>query len=547
MQEKWVIDPGKGTDWHGYVLKIAIGFPGDYRTGMANLGLLWVQHLFNRHSEVRCDRFFESNRQLKYKERLSTIETGRPVCDYDVIALTMPYEGGLALLPGMLMAGGVEPLSGKRIHGPLIIAGGPAASANPEPVADFVDAVAIGDAESMADSLIGTMIEAKLGNRAPLTLNLVRDELRKIDGIYIPSDYTHRYSDSGGLISIEPDNGAREKVSAVRIDRIEQAAYSTVVTGESAFSNRFLVEASRGCPFRCRFCLASHTGGDFRGAENLVETIESGLEVTDRIGLIGTAFTKNSDISEACGLIGKRGANVSFSSIRMDPGTLETISDLGSALDLESIAVAPEVATSRLAGVVGKNVLNDLDVFVRTRPIDRLRKLRLYFLIGVPGENDDDAAAIAEKALEIRKETGWMITLSVTPMIPKPFTPMQWAGMADIKKIQRRTKIIRRQLAGEKGVQVKFESPRESVVQAVIARGDRRLGGMILEKAMTVAQGLESPSWESWFSARGPEADEYAYRERGPEEVFPWDVIDHGVEKTALYGQYCLAMKAAEK
>ncbi len=548
MAERWIADPGKGERWRDFGLRIALGFPDTYRVGMANLGYLWVFHLLNQYTEVRCDRFFVPNRQLNRGERLSTIETGRSLSEYDVVAFSIPYEGGYPEVPRMLLQGGVNPYASKRNGAPFVIAGGVAASANPEPIADFIDAVFIGEAEPSLDDLIGVLLSARdaAGSRAnglPVTESL-KEALREVGGVYLPDDYRHVYNEGGELIAIEQTGGNRDVVSAVHAKTIESAAHSPVVTDESAFANRFLVEASRGCPYRCRFCLASHTSGNFREAGGITEAVARGLEVTSDVGVIGTAFTRSGLLRNLCETVSGAGGRVSFSSVRMDAAALNLLSEIGETLDLESIAVAPEVATKKLARVVAKTAIEDLDSFINAKPIPGLKKIRLYFLIGVPGEEDEDVVAIAERVKDIRIRSGLEVMCSVTPMVPKPFTPMQWAAYDDVESLKRKRKLLERDLNGQDGISLKVESLRHTREQAVLARGGRRLSRALYESAVRSVNGVEDVPWLRLMEEYGPGAEHYIGRERRELEVFPWDMLSHGVSREALFKEYIKSIEA---
>lgn len=554
MREQWVIDPRKGADWHGFAVRVALGFPESYRVGMANLGFLWVQRLFNSFREVRCDRFFDADRQLKRNERLTALETGRPLSDYDVIAFSLPYEGGYAAVPRMLMLGGVEPVAGRRAGGPLVIAGGAAASANPEPIADFLDAVVVGEAEAALEPFVKLLISARYatrgGGKKDLSLESLRRELRSLPGVYIPSDFRIVYREDGTVEAVEPAPGAPEKVTAVHLDKITTAAHSPVISRESAFPNRFLVEASRGCPHRCRFCLAAWTSGGYREAERVEDAVAAGLKATSSIGVIGTAFTRSAALKKLCEMVSVAGGNVSFSSIRMDAAALRLLSEIGPALDLESIAVAPEVAVPKLAGVIGKDIFSDLESFVAGCPLPSLKKLKLYFLMGVPGETDADVAAIADMAIDVQRRTGWEIAVSVTPMIPKPFTPMQWEKYPEEGALKAKKELLRKRLSGARRVSLKVESLRGAREQAVLARGDRRLGAVLLEAAKKTVTENTPVSLIPLMRKSRLDQEFYTARQRGGDEVFPWDMISHGTRKNRknrLYEQFMKAADAAKK
>ncbi len=541
MREKWIRDPMKGNEWHGYALHVALGFPDTYSVGMSNLGFLWVCHLMNRHAEVRCDRFFDADRQLKYRQRLKTVETGRALSEYDVVAFSAPYEGGYPAIPRMLMQGGIEPRAERRSKGPLVLVGGVAASGNSEPIADFADVVFIGEAEAGLDGLVKLLIDAKR-NRMDEEL---RAELRKLPGLYLPSDYVHRYSADGGLEAIEAVEGASEKVEAVRLPSRFEAAHSPVVTDASVFPNRFLVEASRGCPYRCRFCLAAHTSGRFRESGAVEEAVAAGLAVTRKVGVIGTAFTRSAGLKRICCDVRKAGGSVSFSSVRMDAGAIELLAEIGPTLDIESIAVAPEVATRRLGRVIGKSANEDLDAFVESMEPAGLKKLRLYFLIGVPGETESDVVAIADKVKDIRSRSGWRVMCSVTPMVPKPFTPMQWAAFPAHDELKGKAELLKRELKDEKGVSLKVESLRLTREQAILARGDRRLGAALYEAAARAVRSGEKDAWTSSIKEKGLCTGIHTESERGESDMFPWETVFHGIGREQLYVEYEKSVDAA--
>ncbi|HOX28316.1 MAG TPA: radical SAM protein [bacterium] len=544
MTEKWVYEPGKDGEWREYKLRVAIGFPDVREVGMSNLGFLWVYHLINRLEEVRCDRFFAANRQLKGRERLTTVETGRSLSDYDVVAFSLPYEGGYPALPRILADGGIEPIAEKRNGAPFVIAGGMAASANPEPIADFLDAVVIGEAEPIIFPLIKAIQGVRRMTGRFNAAEMTKEAIRDIPGIYIPSDFEVVYGKDGTVASITRINKGPAVIEAVHAIKLDEPARSPVITDESAFPGSFLIEAARGCPFRCRFCLAGHAGGKFRPAAMLDEAINEGLRVTNRVGIIGTAFTKAVRLEETCRRIAARGASVSFSSVRLDEDTLQLFRNTGDALDLESISVAPEVASPKLAAVIGKDIASELDAFVKIKPLRGIKKLRLYFLIGVPGETDADVEAIADKVREIRDYSNWEVMASVTPMTPKPFTPMQWAGFAGKKVLERRKRLIEERLSGVRGVILKVESLRRTFEQATLSRGDRRMGATLHEAAM---RGQAAMTWPAILKRNGVDPEFIATRARGEEEIFPWDMLSHGVSKETLYREYLKAMSFTDE
>lgn len=540
MQEKWISDPGKGDGWKEYALKVALCFPDQYSVGMSNLGFLWVYELLNRFQEVRCDRFFTADRQLNKRRGLLSVEAGRSLAEYDIVAFSLPYEGGYPAVPCMLIQGEIEPLSERRASGPLVLAGGVAASSNPEPISDFLDVVIVGEAEAVLEKFIRLCLETISGKKSGSRwARQVKDRASSIQGVYVPSHYIHE-SQNAELQAIVSKSNSSRMVQAVRSEPLTETAHSPVIASGTAFENMFLVEMTRGCAYRCRFCLAGHTGGPFRTAPDAPDVVRKGLAATGKIGLIGTAFTKSAAMGEVCSLVAEAGGSLSFSSVRLNAETMEVLSEYSGVLGMNSIAAAPEVATQRLSRVIGKDISSELEAFARDMPLPSLKKLRLYYLVGVPGERAEDMVAIAQTAADIHRKTGWEILVSVTPMVPKPHTPMQWAAMADAKDLKERRKALVKAIEDTDRVALKFESIAGTVEQAVLSRGDRSLGTALLKAAKAGRPG----EWMRNYLASGGDTERFL-KKKDFDSQLPWETISHGTSKENLFSQFEKSMQAA--
>lgn len=546
MPEKWLYEYGKEGRLEDYKLSVALCFPEKYKAGMANLGFLWIYHLLNGREEVRCDRSFIPDRKLNKKQRLETIESGRPLSEYDVVAFSLPYEGGYVNAVRMLSAGGIEPRAGLRRGLPIVIAGGVAISANPEPMADFFDAVIVGDAENVLDGLVNALIELvpRSGGSRALDRRRAHSALAALESVYAPSLYEPVFDSEGRFVRMEAPGEGPEKVRYSLCDPIVEAPHSPVITDRSAFPGSFLIELSRGCPYKCRFCLASHAAEKFRPAKDVLPSVRRGLDAADRIGLIGTAFTRSAQLEQVLEAAAAAGAGVSFSSIRIDRKTLSLLSRYGDRLDLKSIAVAPEAASPKLRKVVGKDISADMAAFIGERPMPGLENLRLYYLAGIPGESDEDALAIVEEAASVGKGTGCGVLVSVTPMVPKPHTPMQWMPMAEAGELKRKRKLLKKAAAKVDGVELKVESIDASIEQAALSRGDRRAGRAILQAAL--AQNRRTSLLRE-FESCGIDISEFTGAAHGSESQFPWDVITHGGGCEKLYGEFLKALEASKE
>ena len=525
-RERTLYEYGKERQWDALKLRVALGFPSSYKVGMSNLAFLWIYHLFNRAPGVRCDRFF----MPEQGDRVATLEMGRAPAEYDVVAFSVAYEMDYAHIVWLLRAGGVEPVAEKRHAQPLVLAGGVAVSANPEPVAPFLDAVVVGDAEAVIEELLHVLKNASDG---------VRERLSRIPGVYVPSLINVEYKQDGSVARIVDGRNRQAEVIAAHIEEIDEPAHASIVSPGAAFRDMFLVELARGCPYHCRFCLTSHLGGAFRSAPSgkFVSVVRRGLEVARRVGLVGTAFADSKGMDAVCEAARDAGATVSFSSVRLTPRVLRLFDRWGDVIDNKTLTLAPEAATRKLRMVLNKNPESPLDEFLKEHTPEGVRTLKLYYLIGIPGEEDEDVDALGDEALHIRdalSASGLRVLLSVNPMIPKPHTPMQWTALPHKRVLRARIRRLRKRLGGA-GIRVQGMGAREAMIQTVLSLGDRRLAPALDNVAR---QGCTLSAYEPALKKQGLSADFYTARNRAESEVLPWSFIRHAVAEKQLREQY---------
>jgi radical SAM superfamily enzyme YgiQ (UPF0313 family) len=372
--------------------------------------------------------------------------------------------------------------------------------------------------------------------------------LSKVEGAYVPSFYQVTYKENGEIESFLHKGKVPKKVKRRWVRDIDSApTVSRIFTPDTEFSGMHLVEISRGCGRGCRFCTAGfiYLPPRIRHPKNILDEIEPGLKNAEKVGLVSAAVSDYPFINSLCAPLIAKGKKVSVSSLRMDSTTDELVDALKES-GHKTMTFAPEAGTERLRNVINKGISEDDILKSVEMAISRgILNAKLYFLIGLPTETDEDiegivklAKRIKKEVLALTKEAGRIgtITLSINPFIPKPWTPFQWSPMEDMKSLGNKLKYIKESLKKEGNIEVIHESPKDSYLQALLSRGDRRVGGII-------RAALEAGSWNRGIKESQVETDFYVYRMRERDEILPWDFIDHGIEKGYLWKEYERALK----
>lgn len=531
---------------HGAQLNICLVSPSRYRTGMSSLGFQTVYALLAGAADIRCERAFLPERdELEEYRRSGTpliaLESQRPLADFDVIAFSTSFEPDYLNIPLILNLARLPLYSADRNESdPLIIAGGAAFFINPEPVADFIDAICVGEAEDIIPPLLEALLTPDSTGR-----NQLLSVLSTIPGIYVPCRYHPRYA-GDSLISYQAESGAPLPVARI-CARLEQhsPSASRILTEDTEFGDMFLIEVSRGCPRGCRFCSSGFIYGAFRQQpyQNLVALVEQGLAHRNKIGLVGAAVSDYAEIGRLCRHIVDKGAKVSVSSLRIDRIDTDMLDAL-LASGHKTIALAPEGGSQRLRDLIRKNLTEDQILEACSMLVERdILNLKLYFIIGLPTETEADleelvrlVEAIRARVIERARSNKRLgeITLSLNPFIPKPFTPFQWCGMEPSASLERKVKWLESRLRPLSNVKFKIESLRESYLQALLSRGDRRLAPLLASMAAGVS--LKKAAREC-----GIDTDHYVRRTIAADEILPWSVI--GTSETGkLRREYELAL-----
>ncbi|MEE9614306.1 MAG: radical SAM protein [Thermodesulfobacteriota bacterium] len=504
---------------------------------MSNLGFQTLYRLFNDLEVCACERAFlpdkdELREFEKSGEKLFSLESQTPLERFDIIAFSVSFEEDFINIPRILALAGVPLFSIERGRAhPLVMAGGCAVSLNPEPVAEFMDLCFIGEAEGMVGPFIEAVGEGGQGGEEGGL-----ESLAGIEGVYVPALYEFTY-DGPRVASIKAAPGAPERVTRARADTdLSPVPESVVLTPATEFGSATLLEVERGCGRGCRFCAAGfiYLPPRMRELGPVKEIVERGFRESGKVGLVGAAVSEYPHLKELLRLGIEGGREMTLSSLRLDMLDAELL-DLLKKAGYRTVTLAPEAGTERLRRVVNKDISDsEIDEAIRLVKEAGFRKLKLYFMVGLPTETDADARAIGELSLRLKKLMGkGKLTLSINPFMPKPFTPFQWHPFERVETIEKRYSIIKEMLKREGGIDVKTLSVRKAFAQAYLSRADRRAGRVIAEASKVgLRRALRSADHPA------PLAEECVHRERGVDEPFPWEVVDHGLERGYLWDEY---------
>lgn len=549
-----LLNSERGLRAKGKGLATAVVYPNRYAVGMSNLGFLSVFRHAARQSGVAAERAFlpdpphDSALERSGKPVL-TLESRRGLKEMGLLLFSISFENDYLNLLKILYLSKIPLRSRERRRGhPLIGAGGAAVQINPETIAPFVDFFALGEGERLTSEILAVVADmgGHRGDRRD-----VLAALGSIEGIYVPERFEASYDDRGRLASFKNVSGGPDRVTARKGGQLTgMALCSPIVSDQAEFSDMLLVEMERGCPFGCAFCVASalYSPVRMRPVEDIISDIESGLALTKSVGLLGPAVSSHPGLIRVLSAVKRHGGSVGLPSIRTELLTDEGIKLL-SDLSIKTLTIAPEAGSERLRGRIGKSMTDQqiLDLVGRAAAAG-ITNVRAYFLVGMPGQADTDTRAISELAKRIRhtllaatKGAGksGRITVSLTPLVPKPHTPLQWAPMEDRKVLTAQIAGIQAALRGVGGISVIFEPPKWSYVQALLARGDRRVAD-ILERAVSGRVDIYAAFRETPINP-----DFYVTRPRDEDELFPWDFIELGLDKKKLLARYRKIMAEA--
>jgi radical SAM superfamily enzyme YgiQ (UPF0313 family) len=531
---------------HGGRLRVALAFPNTYWVGMSNLGFQTVYRLFNAEDDIVCERVFlppkqELAEQLASNTPLLTLESQTPVADVDVLAFSISFEWDYVNVLTLLRLAGIPRYAAERsTRHPLVVIGGAVTFVNPEPLALFADVIAAGEGEVLVPLLQRVFREA---SGRPELLRLLSHER----GFYIPSFYQPQYARDGTLAGFATAAGADapfpvRKAAVKTTDALDPPATS-IFTPDTEFGSRLLVEVVRGCANLCRFCWAGYNYLPVRAfpADRILQIAEGARIHASRVGLVSIALCDHPEIDRILARLLEMGYSISPASLRLDDLT-EPIVRVLRASGERSITIAPETGSDRLRRVINKTVTND-EILNSAELIfaNGIENLKLYYMIGLPTETDEDLVAIRDLTLQMRdrmlkyaRSRGQIgrIVASVNPLIPKPGTAYQWIPMEDPAVTDKKIKRLRSLTSDIDNVFFNIKSERHSYYQALLSLGDRRVAPVI-EAAERNGQ-----NWRAAVAESGLDADFYIFRDRSHDAVLPWDIIDGGMKTAFFQSEY---------
>ena len=555
------------------MVRYAFLFPDVYEVGMSHLGMKILYDVINWRPDAWCERVFSPWPDMHDAMKaegipLFALESRTPLKEFDLLGITLQYEMSYTNILSALDLAGILLKSSDRKDGPFVIAGGPCAF-NPEPLADYVDFFVLGDGEQ---ATLDTIEVYKAWRASGLPRAEYLKMAARIPGVYVPSLYDVAYEDDGRIRSVtpKPGSGAPEIVKKAIVKDLDAAAYpeTLIVPYGEVVHNRIMLEIFRGCTRGCRFCQAGmiYRPVRERSLDRLTDLAEKLVRTTgyDEISLMSLSSGDYSRITDLAREMTKRFENrrvkVSLPSLRIDSVLKDALSET-QKVRKTALTLAPEAGTQRLRDVINKGVTEeDLLRSVRDAFESGWSAVKLYFMLGLPTETDEDVDGIADLARKVsqcyftlpkdKRAPGLRITVSASVFVPKPITPFQWCGQLDMNTVIERQQRLKKALLSVKGVDFKYHSPDVSFMEAAFARGDRRLG-LVIEAAYRL--GCRFDGWtdhfryELWLDAFrevGVDPAYYANRERAEDEVFPWDHLDAGPGKAFLLNEWHRAQRA---
>lgn len=546
-------------------LNFGFCFPDTYEIGMSYLGLQIIYHVLNEKDNIFCQRFFAPGADMEALMRecglpLFSIEKKQPAAEMDILGFTLQYELSFTNILNMLDLAGIPLRSRDRDDRYPIIAAGGNCSFNPEPLADIIDFFMPGDGEEILIEVSEAMIAHK---KTGGTKRQLLERLSQIDGIYVPAFYEPQYGENGVLAGYKKlYDGAPDRIVKRIIMDMDAVTYplKPLVPFIDVVHDRSVIELFRGCTRGCRFCQAGMICRPVRerSREKVVEYAKQQLDNTgyDEMSLLSLSTSDYSEIEPLVTDLMKtckaREAGLSLPSLRLDSFSYDVLNEI-QEYRKTGLTFAPEAGTQRLRNIINKSITDD-HIYSAAEQAIRLgyNNIKLYFMIGLPGETDEDLDGIVEIARRINeiyrevveKKTRFNVTVSVSNFVPKAHTPFQWSAQDTPEEFDRKHHYLKDKLRKQKGVSFQYHGTETSFLEAVFARGDRRVCDSMIRafelgcKFDGWSEHFDYRKWLQAFRETGVTPEFYSQRLRSTDEFFPWDLIDSGVTKKYLLKEY---------
>ena len=530
---------------HANRLRVALIFPNTYFVGMSNLGFQTIYRLFNDDPDIVCERAFLPPKQelaalREAGTRIVTLESQTPVADFDIIAFSVSFEWDYTNVLTMLRLAGVPLRAADRDYKhPLVVIGGAVTFVNPEPLAMFADVIAAGEGEALVPALVDAMATSSRSEQLK--------RLAQARGYYIPSFYDVEYAADGTIVKYVPREGTGAppivRKAALKTTEAVDPPSTTIFTPDTEFGSRFLIEVVRGCANLCRFCWAGYNYLPVRAfpTDRILALAQAARAHSSKAGLVSIALCDHPDIEHILRSLRDMGYSISPASLRLDDLTPTIVSILKESGE-RTLTIAPETGSDRLRRVINKTVTN-AEILDSAELIfsSGIESLKLYYMIGLPTEDDDDLVAIRDLTVQLheimlkharpRGRIG-RIVASVNPLVPKPGTAYQWLPMERTDVIERKMKRMRALVADIDNVYFNIKSERHSYYQALLSLGDRRIAPAIEQAEANGGQ------WRKALADAELDGDFYIYRDRTNDAVLPWNIIDGGMKEPFFRAEF---------
>ena len=530
---------------HANRLRVALIFPNTYFVGMSNLGFQTIYRLFNDDPNIVCERAFLPPKQelaalREAGTRIVTLESQTPVADFDIIAFSVSFEWDYTNVLTMLRLAGVPLRAADRDYKhPLVVIGGAVTFVNPEPLAMFADVIAAGEGEALVPALVEAMSSSSRSEQLK--------RLAQARGYYIPSFYDVEYAADGTIVKYVPREGTGAppivRKAALKTTEAVDPPSTTIFTPDTEFGSRFLIEVVRGCANLCRFCWAGYNYLPVRAfpTDRILALAQAARAHSSKAGLVSIALCDHPDIEHILRSLRDMGYSISPASLRLDDLTPTIVSILKESGE-RTLTIAPETGSDRLRRVINKTVTN-AEILDSAEQIfsSGIESLKLYYMIGLPTEDDDDLVAIRDLTVQLheimlkharpRGRIG-RIVASVNPLVPKPGTAYQWLPMERTDVIERKMKRMRALVADIDNVYFNIKSERHSYYQALLSLGDRRIAPAIEQAEANGGQ------WRKALADAELDGDFYIYRDRTNDAVLPWNIIDGGMKEPFFRAEF---------